>query len=64
MPEVIFRPGSKSPSARIEARLGNLSQGDVKVETNRTRTITCLYGNCGSQQSSGDATQTEDYDNG
>src|SRR5262249_22274908 len=52
MPQIVFREGSKSPQARIARRLDDLSQGDVKVETQPTRTVTCIY-NAGSQSDHG-----------
>jgi hypothetical protein len=65
MPQVIFRDNSKSPQARIEARLGNLSASigheAQQVETNPTRCVTTIFP-CGTQSAPADA--TEETDNG
>jgi hypothetical protein len=66
MPEVIYRPGSKSPQARIEARLGNLSaslgHGAVQETCMPTRTVTTIFP-CGTQ--AGPATaEPNEVDNG
>jgi hypothetical protein len=64
MPEVIFREGSKSPQARINAKLGNLSgsvANDGQVTTQPTRCITTIYG-CGTQAAPEGANEPNEVD--